>query len=287
MLPLIEKGYLYIAQPPLYKAKVGKTEQYLKDETEFKRFLFDWAADHIELRVSGKTLDAVDWKRLLDQLLAYEKILGKLSQQFELGTAQAHELIACMHRSSEKFTTLSQEALLEKLKNAFPRCEVSLEGREADPVEVSLENKPLLSMITFKEFKKSWSVSQSFFSSGEVEKAGQLFAPLSFVCDASWDFSLIGKSEKEVGSGILGLCDQIIATGKSFMTIQRYKGLGEMNAEQLWETTMDPARRTFLQVTIEDAIKADQWFSSLMGDDVEDRREYIEKHAHFVRNLDV
>jgi DNA gyrase subunit B len=83
------------------------------------------------------------------------------------------------------------------------------------------------------------------------------------------------------------LCETITSTAKSLMTIQRYKGLGEMNPEQLWETTMDPARRHFLKVSIDDALKADQWFSSLMGEDVADRRLYIEKHAHFVRNLDI
>lgn len=287
MLPLIEKGYLYIAQPPLYKAKVGKSEQYLKDESEFKRFLFDWAATHAELSVNGKLLESADWKVMLDQLLVYEKALEKISQQFELGAAQAHELIVFMHKHVGQLSHINQAELLEKLKAAFPHYEISLTKQEADPVDTVLEGERLYTTVTFKELKKSWDVSVNFFTSGEVEKTSNLLTPLAHIQETPWQFALIGKEDKSISSGVLALCNHIIATGKSFMTIQRYKGLGEMNAEQLWETTMDPARRTFLQVTIEDAIKADQWFASLMGDEVEDRRQYIEKHAHFVRNLDV
>lgn len=178
--------------------------------------------------------------------------------------------------------------LLESLKKQFPSYEISFTEKHVDPVDAVLEGENhLYTSITFTELKKSWDVSLNFFTSGEVEKTVQLLAPLVHLEDASWSFNLIGKEEKTTGNGVLTLCNHIIATGKSFMTIQRYKGLGEMNAEQLWETTMDPVRRTFMQVTIEDAIKADQWFTSLMGDDVEDRRQYIEKHAHFVRNLDI
>jgi len=104
---------------------------------------------------------------------------------------------------------------------------------------------------------------------------------------SSWSFGLQTKETRDTGTGILNLCDIIIKAGKTLMTIQRYKGLGEMNPEQLWETTMDPEVRTILKVNIQDAIEADQWFTSLMGDAVEERRSYIEKHAHFVRNLDV
>ncbi len=103
----------------------------------------------------------------------------------------------------------------------------------------------------------------------------------------AWIFSLVDKDITKKDVGVLVLATTIINAGKELMTIQRYKGLGEMNPEQLWETTMDPKQRHFLQVTIEDALKADLWFASLMGEEVEDRRSYIEKHAHFVRNLDV
>lgn len=287
MLPLIENGYLYIAQPPLYKAKVGKSEQYLKDETSFKKFLFDWASENAQLQVGGKIFEEKEFKDLLSSLLCYESALEKLSHLFELGISQAHDLVSFINEHGEKLTSFDQTELIEKLKIRLSQYDISYENQEAYSVDVVPENKPQVTMVIFKENKKRWSIPISFFTSGEAEKVSKLFGPISFIQNSSWDFSLIGKSEKSVGSGLLNLCNQIVAVGKSFMTIQRYKGLGEMNAEQLWETTMDPSRRTFLRVSIEDAIKADQWFSSLMGDDVSDRREYIEKHAHFVRNLDI
>jgi DNA gyrase subunit B len=94
-------------------------------------------------------------------------------------------------------------------------------------------------------------------------------------------------SSEEEGMSVFGMSDVLIGMAKSLMTVQRYKGLGEMNPEQLWETTMNPENRRFFKVTIEDALRADQWFSSLMGESVDDRRDYIQKHAHFVRNLDI
>lgn len=288
MSPLIEKGYLYIAQPPLYKAKVGKSEQYLKDDSEFKRFLFNWAASHAQLSIAGILQDDAQWRSILDGLLAYEKALEKISHQFELGLSHAHELILFMHKIGWGSEQFSHEKLLESLQVAFPQYAISYAEQKPDRNEVLLEGqvRPHTS-ITFKELKKSWDVPMNFFSSGEVEKTIQTLVPVKFLEDSSWEFVLNGKEEKTTMSGVFALCNHIVVTGKSFMTIQRYKGLGEMNAEQLWETTMDPARRTFMQVTVDDAIKADQWFTSLMGDDVEDRRQYIEKHAHFVRNLDV
>lgn len=111
--------------------------------------------------------------------------------------------------------------------------------------------------------------------------------PIYHLEKSEWTFDLQNKNISTTSIGILVLCNTIIKTAKSLMTIQRYKGLGEMNDDQLWETTMDPEQRRLMQITVEDALKADQWFTSLMGENVEDRRLYIEKHAHFVRNLDV
>ena len=118
------------------------------------------------------------------------------------------------------------------------------------------------------------------------QKLPTMLSALGDVRKKRWTLKAGGKPEI-AGTGVTVLSSAVIKAGKSLMTIQRYKGLGEMNPEQLWETTMDPESRTLLQVSIEDALRADQWFASLMGDVVEDRRNYIERHAHFVKNLDV
>jgi DNA gyrase subunit B len=292
MLPLIDKGYLYIAQPPLYKAKVGKTERYLKDETEFKGFLYDWASTHSMLTINNNSqLNQEDWKKLLTKILKYEQELARISALFEVSITHCHELISFLNSFGKEFKALvtNPETLTEKLSKFFTNYKILLTNKEnTENTHTPEENLTTHQVILFQELKKTWEVPLSFFNSEEAEKILTIFTYISILESTPWTFALVGKSPEYTNTkGILKLCDIIVNTGKALMTIQRYKGLGEMNPEQLWETTMDPLKRNLLQVTIEDAVKADLWFSSLMGEDVEDRREYIEKHAHFVRNLDI
>jgi len=289
MLPLVERGYIYIAQPPLYKVKLGKSEKYLKDESEFKGFLFGWMAGNATVKVAGKALDASGMGHLLQDLLKYDEELDRVSNQIEATRHHTHELIMFLKEIGWKLGALSEQEIVEKLTQHFTHYHI--ESVREIPVEevMALEGdvKTSKSAVTFKEQKKEWEIPLRFFSSEETAKLAVLYEPLVQIDQQQWTLAMNGKDAESEGKGVLLLDDRIIATAKSLMTIQRYKGLGEMNPEQLWETTMDPARRRLLQVSIEDALKADQWFASLMGEDVEDRRSYIEKHAHFVKNLDV
>lgn len=287
MMPLIVNGYLYIAQPPLYKAKVGRSERYLKDDSELKKFLFDWAAGHATLSMDDKKVSSEEWQKILNRIYEYEIELSKISLQFEVSENFCHELTTFLSSINwivePKFNVKN---LLVKLQNYFPKYQISIKNEVEMDDEMSGDNEKTAE-FQFKYQKKTWIVSSKFFTLPELSKTLEAFDSLKNLENKTWEFALSGKENGTKDKGVLNLSSLITKTGKSLMTIQRYKGLGEMNPEQLWETTMDPARRTLLQVSIEDALKADQWFSSLMGDDVEDRKEYIEKQAHFVRNLDV
>ena len=289
MKPLIEKGFLYIAQPPLYKVKVGRVERYLKDESEFKGFLFDWAASNTELAVAGKVLEGQAFGDLLHKIVNYELELDKVSMLLELAPHYIHELIVFLHAIAWKKNAFSMQELLEKMNAYFKKYTISLDvGHVGDDTQgVGSVEHSKKSYFVFKELKRSWDLPIALFSSEELEKLMMLCGPMLDLEFSPWTLSIIGKENAYTKNGILTLVQTIMEAGKSLMSIQRYKGLGEMNPEQLWETTMDPEKRNFLQVTIEDALKADEWFCSLMGESVEDRRDYIEKHAHFVRNLDV
>jgi len=290
MKPLIEKGYLYVAQPPLYKVKVGRTGRYLKDETEFKGFLFDWAAESAKLMINETEVEQSVWRKTLDDLLAYETKLEKISNQNEMSRFHTHELINFFHDITWEPGKFTQDDLLEKLRTAFPNYNILQPKKEIIEGEFDLPhetNEPKREILTFKEIKREWEVPATFFRSKEALALLRLFERINQLEGVEWTLVPSRKDLTESGKGALALSDTISSIAKSLMTIQRYKGLGEMNPEQLWETTMDPEVRMFLQVTIEDAMRADQWFSSLMGDVVSDRRMYIEKHAHFVRNLDI
>lgn len=285
MKPLIEKGYLYIAQPPLYKAKAGRNERYLKDDSDLKQFLFDWAEAHVDLTIAGKRYEQPEWKELLARIFAYEKDLYHLCHMNEISLQHMQELVVFLKNIDWAPHKFSIEDLLARMQDHFKNYEIT---DNTTPLEAVTETSELApkNYLTFKEGKKSWDIPHALFKSEDTAKLVQLFAPVAFLETGSWSVAATSKVE-QVGSGVLALGQAVWQAGKAVLTIQRYKGLGEMNPEQLWETTMDPDRRTFLQVSIEDAIKADEWFCSLMGDDVEERRTYIEKHAHFVRNLDV
>ncbi|KKP23876.1 MAG: gyrase subunit B protein [candidate division TM6 bacterium GW2011_GWF2_28_16] len=287
MKPLIEAGYLYVAQPPLYKVKLGKREQYLQTDSELEKFLFSWAQETVELKIENKILDQNNIEKLFNSILEYNTELNKASNNIELSPKNTHDLVKFLNLNdlSQKIET---QELIEKLSKYFTNYKIYTE--QESNIDAAMAGEEVIQkkiFITFQENKKIWQVPASFFESEETIKLLNLFKPIESLEQKVFVFKLKGKDEETEKTGALNLIDLIISSGKSIMTIQRYKGLGEMNPEQLWETTMDPERRKFLQVTIEDAIKADQWFTSLMGDEVVDRRMYIEKHAHFVKNLDI
>lgn len=284
MKPLIERGFLYIAQPPLYKAKVGRSERYLKDDSELKRFLFDWASTHTALTSNNTLLSTDVWKGYLDQLFIYEREMNKVSMHMELAPSICYELIIFLNSIDWSLNKYSLDEIRERFNNHFSHYKIINPTEGQEPSTDDAKNRIF---AILQEGKKIVEIPAAFFKSDETAQLLVAYQALKQLDATEWEFALNGKEVHKKGKGIQLLSTCILQTGKSLMTIQRYKGLGEMNADQLWETTMDPDNRMFLKVSIEDAIKADEWFSSLMGDEVEDRRSYIEKHAHFVRNLDV
>lgn len=279
MQPLIENGYLYIAQPPLYKAKIGRKEEYIKNESAFKQFLFDWAHEQLELVIDNKEVDLVTWSQLLADIMRYESALEKLCVNFKLTDAQGHKLLIFIKHHAIK-PEIDNHELLKLIKASFKNYDVSI--RE----EAATDETTKKAWYEFQILNKTWEVQREFFNSEEVPKILKLLEPLELVAH-HWKLQVKEKNRMVAGSGLTKLINGIMAISKPYMHVQRYKGLGEMNPEQLWETAMDPKTRSLLQVSIEDALEADNWFATLMGDDVSGRKEFIEKNGRFARNLDV
>ena len=292
MRPLIDNGYLYIAQPPLYKAKIGKKEQYLKDDMAFIQFLFEWAQEQTILTINGKEIEPATLTSLLADIQEYDAKLINISNDFKISPDQCNALIAALHKHPWEKTD-DIELLLKNLKSFFPHYTVAL----AKPQDVTLnkeenegeevEKRTIFTGISFRMLSKHWDIPIAFFSTLEVKKAVQILSKLTLIQDNLWILSIIGKERAISGIGAIEFLDAIKAISKPFMNIQRYKGLGEMNPEQLWETAMDSKSRSLLKVTIEDSLEADRWFSTLMGEDVQGRKEYIEDFGKFAKNLDV
>jgi DNA gyrase subunit B len=284
MKPVIEKGYLYIAQPPLYKVKLGKKEQYLKDDKCFKRFLIDWAKEQTTLAIDNKVLETKIWHSHLEGALAYDEQLAKTSSMIPLASYHTHELIRLLHTTGWEKTD-GKEKLIEILKDNFKEFTVTYANEPIPTESEAAIEKP--AFITFTSKGASWQVPIAFFESGEAQRLLQLLKHISPIEDSQWTLQITGKEKPLTDKGILHLIKALSEISKPFMHIQRYKGLGEMNPDQLWETSMDSNQRSFLQVSSEDAIAADSWFNTLMGEDVTGRKQFIEDFGHFAKNIDV
>ena len=285
MVPLIESGYLYIAQPPLYKAKIGRKEQYLKDDKAFKKFLFDWAREQTLLRINGKEIDQKTWHQILHDLTQYDELLLQVCPRFRVPYQQCHQLVSALRQHPWQPSDDLND-LLAKLKHHFTQYEISVDEPEMAQLDENIDEKRLLTSIVFKLRTTTWKVPLAFFTAPEVRELIKRAEFLKMI-EKDWQLQITGKDRVLDGSGITQLNRGISTISKPYMNIQRYKGLGEMNPDQLWETSMDEKTRTLLKVSIEDALEADRWFTTLMGDDVQGRKEYIEQFGQFVKNLDV
>ncbi|MFT5421638.1 MAG: DNA gyrase subunit B [Candidatus Endobugula sp.] len=285
---LIERGHIYIAQPPLFKISKGKQEKYLKDEQAKIDFLTNVALEGGKV-FANPTAPAISGSSLELLVKDYRQVMATIDRLSRLYPADVLEKMIYM--PALEIAQLSDQATVEKwsgdLSLALADAETSGSSRYLVTVKEDSERHLFLPQIEklAHGLSNEYPFSHDFFASGEYQSIVSLGAKLDGLIEAGGKVQR-GEREQAVSSFKEALEWLMQESSRGYM-IQRYKGLGEMNPEQLWETTMDPETRRMLQVTIEDAIGADQIFTTLMGDNVEPRRAFIETNALTVANLDV
>jgi DNA gyrase subunit B len=284
---IVERGYLYIAQPPLYRVKKGKKELYLKNEQALEEFLVESATENLKL-VPSSGADAVAGdalKHLCRQAARYKRLLRVIDRRCD-----ARLVDAIVKSSRLTKNDLRDQMIIAK---ALANLQTYFDAYAPDLSDAELKVKPDTEHGGFRieaparpgGVRKTTVVDFAFMNSPEFTDLAALSQDLAVLGPPP--YALEAGAERVEFQRVEDLAERVHELGKKGLQIQRYKGLGEMNPEQLWETTMDPARRTLLQVRVEDAVEADRLFSTLMGDLVEPRREFIEQNALNVRNLDV
>jgi DNA gyrase subunit B len=285
MPEIIEKGYLYIAQPPLFKISKGKSEQYLKDDTELNEYIIKKACEKITIFVG-------DDKKELPQHQVY-LFLGNLFEYYEAmlkfeAQGISEQLIETLIQTGvEDKSFLSDQQKMEDLGRILDakgyKTMPPVWTPEKDVYEIRLNNNGELSS------KSAFiTIGRGLIYSMDYQKC--LTNGKSIMVHDRRPFTVVHGDQMESGIDFDNkreLLNHLITVGKKGINIQRYKGLGEMNPNQLWETTMNPAKRIFLQVAVEDAVDSDEIFTILMGDEVEPRREFIQNNALEVSALDI
>jgi DNA gyrase subunit B len=275
MRELIEKGNIYIAQPPLYRVKRGKMDRYIRDEREFARELMKRATEeHVVMGKDGKPLEGGTLTQFLLNIQEYDQVAAKLGRR--LRDPKLIELLA--DSQLEKKTDFADKKKLQDLVKAVEKAKLNLESKIEFDEEHSLYE---LVLKNGGERRINWALA----STAEYKRLRALRQAIE-----EFDrppFTITHNGDKAVKEDSAGLLSYVLEDAKKEFTITRFKGLGEMNPEQLWDTTMNAETRTLLKVRMEDFPEAERIFSTLMGENVEERRKFIEENALDVVNLDI
>ncbi len=272
---VIEKGYLYIAQPPLFKVKKGKTEKYIQNETEMQNMLFELASDDLEIPIKGQAVRGKALIPHLKRLYRFERVI----QWFERRRNDP-ELLMFILSSGINKNTLKDRVKVEEILRIIKEKDQNI-----NVGEIQLDEEHQTYGVEIRKHNYKLNLDTKFLTSPEFRELENLFSIVRDIGNLPYKVHTKEGSKEMVTSR--ELLELILTTAKKGLTIQRYKGLGEMNPHQLWETTMDPDRRTLLQVAVQDSVQSDEIFTILMGDQVEPRKEFITTHALEARNIDI
>jgi DNA gyrase subunit B len=285
MPQVVEKGYLYIAQPPLFRVAKGKKEQYLKDEPALDDWLLAAGTEKARLHAGEATIAGGDLKKLAQDAIAYRALLERADRRRDkrvLDSAiQLGDLDLQLLKDHEAIKEQAR-AIAARAQKLYPDTEIRVAKVDRDEEHGCYQ---LLFETQVAGAPRETRLDFDYIQGAEWTELAALHGAVMEIGAGPYRLEFEG-AEEEVDD-VFAAVEALRKHASAGQTIQRYKGLGEMNPEQLWETTMDPERRTMLQVRVDDGVEADEVFSVLMGDAVDLRREFIEKHALDAQNLDI
>ncbi|MCA9681711.1 MAG: DNA gyrase subunit B, partial [Myxococcales bacterium] len=295
---IVERGYIYVAQPPLYKVKAGKKEHYLKNDSGLDDFIIENAVDETELEIAGNSAAPKVLAEIAHAGVRYRNLLSSLSREHRAPIVEA--LLAQLEQRGrdavEAALSAGDDATLQAVgeaivatalphmpltKLASRLATATFDDGQGEQERTVIRIEVLADGVTVFE-----DISTNLLRSSEIRELLRIREDLAGRGAGPYKLRRKGEVIAEPAT-LLEIIDHIGEVGRTGLQIQRYKGLGEMNPEQLWETTMDPERRELLQVKIADPDLADEVFTVLMGDEVGPRRDFITENALNARNLDV
>ena len=279
MPELIERGHLFIAQPPLYKVTRGKAQQYLKDERALEDYLIEQGLDGALLRLgTGEERAGLDLRALLDEARLVRTLIGGLHSRYDRRSVEQAAIAGALHPITDpQDAEHKAQQIADKLNLLADDTERGWTGR--------VEHHGYVFERTLRGVKQISSIDAALLASADARKLDEHRTALAD--NFSTPVTFLRKGDEQTVHGPMALFEAVTAIGRKGIALQRYKGLGEMNPEQLWETTLDRNVRSLLQVRVRDVIDADDIFNKLMGDVVEPRRDFIQSNALSVANLDV
>jgi DNA gyrase subunit B len=275
MVALIERGHIFIAQPPLFKLKNGKSEQYIKDERQMSQFLLRKATESLTVETEkGQQIKGQELTSFMERLIELNGVFMKVDRHLR----DPRVLDFLLGDDAEGRLFLGDKSKMENLARKIESLGYA--------TEILVDEEHSVQKLIYRQGSQSPRlIGYQLLSSAEYMRLCALHKAIREMDQAPFYVKTAGGTTKLESRQ--SLIDHLMDLGKKDLQITRYKGLGEMNPEQLWETTMDPEKRTLLQVQINDKVFTDDIFTILMGDAVEPRRQFIEENAHEVKNLDI